>query len=236
MPFVSPPVRMRAAAGPTVLAQPAAIDADEKAAAVQWSVGLHPFQLSRPLSEQPYDLGFGYLIERVGTRDDEVLYHGGELELGYYPWRFSAGGERARAGAFATVETMVPQADPTADPGYGGSFGLAIELTGYHEGPFSTTNEDGGGAVGYSAGQWAVGLYGAGAMREVAGERYFMTTFGMSGRIPFLAGVAYGLPASDDDKSAITYTPASSKRRGSRRPASVQSRPNRRPAHVSPRK
>jgi hypothetical protein len=226
--------------------EPPEAEADA-ASVMQFSAAVHPLQLSRETYSKPFDLGLGYVIESFGPRDRQRGVHGAGLELGYYPWRFGQSDGAGRVGVFTTAEVLTLLDEPSAEPGYGTSAGLALELTGYAEPGSIDSHDDEKSVYGYAAGQWAIGVYGAGGMREVAGERYWTATFGVSGRLPFLAGVVIGSPDSDIELHVPAWgggndTPSSSESKRARHrsppertPARVRPVPERTPADVRPR-
>jgi hypothetical protein len=241
MPFAVPPLRLRAAAGPTTQAPPEPTQDTGDRAVTQLSAAFHPLQLVRRTSESPIDFGVGYQLE-IPPEGARGTLHGAELELGWYPLSFDVNGTNARVGPITTTEMLVLRDEPNAPTGYGASLGLAIELTGYTAGGFSQ-QADKGAVVGVAAGQWALGMYAAAATRSVGRERYWLATVGVSGRIPFLLGVAccavpeeLGNSSSSDtssDSESDADQPSSSTHRarrkrareGAARPARVRAQP-----------
>jgi len=171
---------------------------------VQLSGALHPMQAVEELHDQPFDVGVGWSLDAPAQDGASAIVHGPELELGYYPLRARNGKNDVRLGAFTAAELLFSEA-ADGPPGYGGTFGINLELTGFSKGKLQ-----GEGIAGGYVGTWAVGVFAAASHRNVGNASYATGVVGLSVRIPFVGGVACCADASDIDLPSSSHDDSSS--------------------------
>lgn len=191
LPFLVPPVRVRAGVG--AVHRDSAVGANQTASARtgspdatlgEVSFGMHPLANVESHHEGAFDVGFGYRAEGVGgSRNLDWMAHGPLLEFGYYPLR----GPGHRLGVFTELSALrLDGAIEQWRPGV--TLGTSFELIGFSNGDFSATAED-GSAYGFAHGQWGIGLYAAGSYRALDERSHFQATLGISLRVPLLVGI-----------------------------------------------
>jgi hypothetical protein len=172
---------------------------------VQVSGALHPLQAIEDLYDQPFDVGVGWGVDAPAKDGAGAVVHGPELELGYYPLRTRNGNNDIRLGAFTAAELLFSEAAPGA-PGYGGTLGINLELTGFSQGKLQ-----GDGIAGGYVGTWGIGVFAAASHRNVGEASYVAGVLGLSVRIPFVGGVACCADASDIELPSSSHDDASSR-------------------------
>tara|TARA_R110002096_G_scaffold143328_5_gene299447 strand:- start:103602 stop:104252 length:651 start_codon:yes stop_codon:yes gene_type:complete len=168
---------------------------------VRMSTGAH-YASATLNAEQDYDIGVGYVYERVDESGRDI----GDTKTA------SASGPRTSQGAYVSVARLLTNnlrehhrtwlgvkaeyLHASADDG-GDSVSILArgtwEIFGAGEGGGGYSDDCGGGA-GYAYGTTALGLFAeAGARRSLDNEASFAATAGVSVRLPFLFGFAYNL-------------------------------------------
>lgn len=246
LPVAVPPMRVRAAAGPSIAATPSGPDAHPSQPSYRLGAAVHPLQAVRGAEQRPFDVGIGYGFEAGAENTRDTYLHMAELSGGYYPLSWKAGTARGRLGAFTTAEILAGR-----DSGWGATAGTALELTG-----FSDSSSSDESFAGMAWGQWAIALELSAGYRSLGPASYYTTMVGVAARIPFVAGVACCADAGDvvdaavdsalesdddddwgedsgDDGGSPSRTPASPKparTKPARTPASPRAVPQRTPA------
>ena len=203
LPLLVPPMRARASIGPTAGRLADGRDANSEPN-VQVSGAVHPLQAVKDLYGQPFDVGLGWGLDAPAKDGPGAIVHGPELELGYYPFRTRNGKNDIRLGAFTAGELLFSETASGA-PGYGGTLGVNLELTGFSQGKLQ-----GDGLAGGYVGTWGVGVFAAASHRSVGEASYVAAVLGLSVRVPFLGGIACCADASDIDLPSSSRDDASS--------------------------
>src|SRR5262249_33887474 len=132
--------------------------------------GLHPLQLLDHASERAFDVGAGYGVDLLYGHSEVPGYrrtaaHGPYVEADYYPLRGRAGGVMFRWGGRAVADLLFLEPNVRKNVGAGGMLATEVELSGDADGAFADAGSD-GAAIGAARGQWSVGAFVGGAMRE----------------------------------------------------------------------
>lgn len=156
--------------------------------------GVYPMQFFPALAGRRVDIGAGYRMEK-GPRESEWQRQGPYAEVGMYPFQSVLSSTyRLRGGALATSELFLLD-----DHGDRAGFGVAaaLELVGFYGGVFDTPE-----AIGLMYGEWGVGAFAGPGVRLADSGQRWAGTFGVSVRIPFMAGLFCCIdPFSDDTQT-----------------------------------
>jgi hypothetical protein len=218
LPFVVPPMRVSAGAGPAFGSFERPVGTVRPRAVANLRAGFHPLSLRQRAARRPFDIGAGYGVDLLSATHPTTI-HGPYLEVGYYPVRAPLGSSTTfRWGGRGAFELL----RLNDRFGYGGTLITEVELSGDTQGTFAGTGDDGTMTAGAAHGQWAIGAYVGGSGRDFRDGAYGAITLGLSARIPFLAGVMccfWGDDDDDDGGATPSYALPTRRRERSREPA-----------------
>lgn len=156
--------------------------------------GVHPLQFYPSLAGRRFDVGAGYRMEN-SPRDSGWQRGGPYAEVGMYPFQSVLGASyRVRAGALALGEYFLLD-----DRGYRAGIGTsaAFELVGFTRGVLDTDD-----VTGLMWGEWGIGAFAGPGLRVGDRGETWAGTFGISARIPFMAGVVCCIDPTDHEDTA----------------------------------
>lgn len=203
IPYVVPPVRVQGQGGLAlggVYPTPGANVAQYRnvTGTSNIRVGAFPLGLFENLIDRPFDLGAGFLHERLllsshsGQRDREL--NGAFIE-GHY-WLHSSVNRLSafRYGVVVDVDYLREDSRHGIQEGVGVFTGLSCEWVSNGTGIFMGAqggggNSEGGIVGGFASGETGIGLVVGGAYRHIGAEPYWTVTAGLSLRLPAAAGL-----------------------------------------------
>ena len=155
-------------------------------------VGMFPLGFSEALLDRNYDVGVGYLHERLlltestGLSDRE--FHGGYLEGNYWFYSDSDDTRALRIGLVFNADYLreVGPMNSMAGDGFGIFTGLGVEWVGTAEGLFMAADDgrsNGSEPVivtGFGKGEAGIGLVAGTSYRQIGSEPYWTFTVGLS--------------------------------------------------------
>jgi len=241
LPFVVPPGKLSAGAGPAAGQVERGTGDLEPKSVTTLRAGFHPLSMMPESSSRRFDAGVGYGGDLVFGHapppyNRRTSAHGPYLEGAYYPVRLPAGGATFRWGARANLDLLF--LEPRDVMGWGGTVVTELEIGGHSSGAFA--DADGDGAVfGTAFGGWSIGAFAGGSARSFPDSRYGAFTAGLSARLPFMAGIlccawSGGGGSDSGSSSSSTTTVRLPKRRHQTKPATpVRSSPPPDPERIS---
>ena len=177
-PFATPPLRIsvsgearKVVPAPAKMTTPAALHLD---------AGIHPLQILPTQQRRRGDVGLGYMLD-TGSK---YTLHGAYVEGAVFPLMDDLG----RFGVHMQPRLLFE--GDTGRAGFGMGLRLSGELRGLADGPFSSSDSQ-GGAVGYAYGEAGIGIYLEGGLSRVGERNTFNVGFGVSARLPAMAGIAW---------------------------------------------
>jgi hypothetical protein len=198
MPFALPPARLSLGTGPSAGTVTRPDDVALHAKQVTgFRAGLHPLSMLDHASSRSFDAGVGYGVDFItgserptqpaGQRDSHDLSHGPYLEGAYYPLRGRlSDATYLRFGGRGDVDLLFLEPDDRV--GVGGTGVAELELATDVSGPFVSADSD-GVVLGTQRGQWALGVFAGGTLRNFRDASYGGFTGGVSIRMPLAAGM-----------------------------------------------
>lgn len=206
IPYVVPPLKVQGQGGMAVgqLYGSDDFQAEDFSSTVGTSnvrVGAFPLGFSESMMERNYDIGVGYLHERLLLSESTGLtdrqFHGGYLEGNYWFFTDSDDSNAFRIGLVVNADYL-QEVDPlnrTMGHGFGLFTGLGMEWVGTAEG-FFLGADDGHASgsepmiiTGVGKGELGIGLVAGTSYRQIGTEPYWTFTVGLSLRLPAAAGL-----------------------------------------------
>jgi hypothetical protein len=205
VPYVVPPLRVQGQAGMALgeIYQPEAAGGDAFSPVVMSPnvrIGAFPLGLSEELIDREYDLGIGYLHERLllsqetGVSDRQI--HGGFLEGHYWFYTDTDESHALRIGLVIDLDYLQELNDRnhTVGHGFGVFTGIGVEWVSAAEGLFmgADDGQSGGDAFimgGFAKGEVGIGFVAGTSYRQIGSDPYWTFTVGLSLRLPAAAGL-----------------------------------------------
>jgi hypothetical protein len=205
IPYVVPPLKVQGQGGMAVgeLYGSEDFQVDEFSSVIgapNVRIGAFPLGFSESMMERNFDVGVGYLHERLLLSEKTGLndrqFHGGYLEGNYWFYTDSDNSTALRIGLVLSADYL-QELDPlnrTAGHGFGVFTGLGVEWVGAAEGLFMAA--DGGSSSGdamimggFAKGETGIGLVAGTSYRQIGSQPYWTFTVGLSLRLPAAAGL-----------------------------------------------
>ena len=208
IPYVLPPLKVQGQGGMAVgdLYDEDRIDPDDFAPVIgapNVRVGAFPLGFSESLVDRNYDIGVGYLHERLLLSESTGLadrrFHGGYLEGNYWFYTDANDTGAVRAGLVVNADYLqeLNSRGGTLGHGFGVFTGLGVEWVATAEGLFVAADDghSGGGdpmiLTGVGKGEAGIGIVAGTSYRQVGSEPYWTFTVGLSLRLPAAAGLIF---------------------------------------------
>ncbi len=146
-------------------------------------MGANPLGLDRDLLERPFDFTVGYVLDSGRSQQQ-----GGYLDVAAFAYRTHWGDGMLRLALHGQGRLLYDH--DVHELGESGVAQISFEYAAFTNGPFDSTNGD-GGFFGYAWGEAGVGLYLEGAYSAIGPERIWSAGGGLIMRTPAMAGVGY---------------------------------------------
>lgn len=205
VPYVVPPLKVQGQGGMAVgeLYGSEDFQGDEFSSVIGSSsvrVGAFPLGFSSSMLERNFDIGVGYLYERLLLSETTGLtdrqFHGGYLEGNYWFYTDSDDSTAFRMGLVVDVDYLqeIDSLNQTMGHGFGIFTGIGLEWVGLGETLFlgASDGNSGGDAMligGVAKGEAGIGLVAGTSYRQMGSEPYWTFTVGLSLRLPGAAGL-----------------------------------------------
>ena len=205
IPYVVPPLKVQGQGGMAVgeLYGSDDFQSDEFSSVIgspTVRVGAFPMGFSDTLIDRNYDIGVGYVHERLLLSETTGLadrrLHGGYLEGNYWFYTDSDDSTALRIGLVVNADYL-QEVDPLngrGGHGFGVFTGLGLEWVGTAEGLFLAADDGNSGGEpvimgGVAKGETGIGLIAGTSYRQIGSDPYWTFTLGLSVRLPAAAGL-----------------------------------------------
>jgi hypothetical protein len=205
IPYVLPPLKVQGQGGMAVgeLYGSEDFQGDEFSSVIGSSnvrVGAFPLGFSESMLDRNYDIGVGFLHERLllsaETGQADRQFNGGFIEGHYWFYTDSDDSHALRIGLVVDVDYLqeIDSLNQTVGHGFGVFTGIGVEWVGLGETLFlgASDGNSGGDAMimgGVAKGEAGIGLVAGTSYRQIGSEPYWTFTVGLSLRLPAAAGL-----------------------------------------------